>query len=170
MTLFQSSAEVTAWPERIALTLLFFMIVGLIYFAMYKNWQGKAKRDSSVATPHRIERRTPRVTYQGTYVATTYSEDWLKRVHAHGLSLPSRASLMYFDDGIGIDLVNTDVFIPFESIKSVGSTHALAGKVYEAEGIVTVIWQLGDVEVVTGFRASTAADQVAILERGASVG
>lgn len=170
MILFQSSAEVTAWPERIALTLVFFMIVGLIYFAMYKNWQGKTKRDSTITTPHRIEHRTPRVTYRGTYVATTYAADWLKRVHAHGLSLPSRASLMYFEDGIGFDLVNTDLFIPFENIKSVGSTHALAGKVYEADGIVTVTWQLGDVEVVTGFRASTAVDHLAILKKGVSIG
>lgn len=170
MTLFQSSAEVTAWPERVALTLLFLVIVGLIYFAMYKNWQGKSKRDSSMKPPLRIGSKTPRVSYQGTYVATTYATDWLQRVHAHGLSLPSRAELMYFDDGIGFELAHTDVFIPVDTIQSVSSTNALAGKVYEAEGMIIVTWQLGDIDVVTGFRASTADDHLAILERGVRVG
>ena len=170
MTLFQSSAEVTAWPERIALTVTFFAILGLIYFAMYKNWQRKSKRDSAIAAPERIGNRTPEVQYLGTYVATTFATDWLQRVHAHGLSLPSRAQFIFFEDGIGIDTAKMDMFIPFEHIKSVGTTHALAGKVYEADGMIAVTWNLGDIEVVTGFRASTTEDHVAILKRGVHVG
>lgn len=170
MTLFQSSAEVTAWPERIGLTMTFFAILGLIYLVMYKNWQRKSKRDSGITAPERIGNRTPEVQYPGTYVATTFATDWLQRVHAHGLSLPSRAQFMYFANGIGIDLVKTDVFIPFEHIKSVGTTNALAGKVYEADGMIAVTWHLGDIEVVTGFRASTTEDHLAILKRGVHVG
>lgn len=170
MILFQSSAEVTAWPERIGLTFVFLLILGLLYLAMYRNWHRKALRDNDVPRPLRIQDRKALQRYEGRYIATTYADDWLKRVHAFTLSFPSNAELIYFSDGIGFALANSDIFIPVEDIVSVQSTNALAGKVFEADGLIALTWKLGDVLVVTGFRAKTAVDHVDILARGERVG
>jgi hypothetical protein len=165
--IFQSSAEITAWPERIGLTLLFICIVGLIYFAMYKNWKTKADRDRVLENPLRIEGRFPHHVFKGKYIATTFADDWLNRVHLRGLAFPSQAELQFFNDGIGVVLSTEDFFIPFECITSIESINALAGKVFESEGLIGITWKLASVQVVTGFRADTANDHIRILDMGA---
>lgn len=165
--IFQSSAEVTAWPERIALTLVFLLIIGLIYFSMYRNWQRKANRDRVLGNPLQVNERLPLQVYRGRYIATTYADDWLKRVHIRGMTLPSLAELQVFCDGIAIVLKESEVFIPFEDISKIDSIHALAGKVFESDGLIAITWKLETVLLVTGFRAETANDHIAILEIGA---
>jgi hypothetical protein len=168
--IFQSSAEITAWPERIGLTLLFIGIVALIYFAMYKNWKAKAMRDQELEQPSRVEGRIPLHVYEGKYIATTYADDWLKRVHINSLAFPSQATLQLFDDGIGIILKSEDLFISFEQMSSIESINALAGKVFEAEGLIGITWDLGSTSVVTGFRTLNARDHISILELGVKRG
>ncbi len=168
--IFQNSAEVTAWPERMALTLFFVVVLGLIYFAMRKNWQKKSQQDSYLVDPQNISQRKEMISYFGTYIATTYANDWLHRVHAHGLALPSKAQLKFFEDGIGLQLASKDFFIPFEDIISLSSTHALAGKVFETDGLIAITWKLGEVAVVSGFRTERTSDHLEILTRGAKIG
>ncbi|MFZ9693383.1 MAG: hypothetical protein ACO3BI_02345 [Candidatus Nanopelagicales bacterium] len=168
--IFQSSAEITAWPERIGLTLLFVGIVSLIYFAMYKNWKSKAMRDQELEQPLGIEGRTPLYVYEGKYIATTYADDWLKRVHINSLAFPSQATLQIFDDGVGIILKSEDLFISFDQMRSIESINALAGKVFEAEGLIGITWELGSTAVVTGFRTLNARDHISILELGVKRG
>lgn len=168
--IFQSSAEITAWPERIGLTLLFIGIVALIYFAMDKNWKAKAKRDQELKQPSGIEGRIPLHVYEGKYIATTFANDWLKRVHINTLAFPSEATLQIFNDGVGITLKSEDLFIPFEHMSSIESINALAGKVFEADGLIGITWKLGSTPVVTGFRTLNALDHISILESGVKRG
>jgi hypothetical protein len=153
-----------------ALTLFFVVVLGLIYFAMRKNWEKKSQQDSYLVDPQNISQRKEMISYFGTYIATTYANDWLHRVHAHGLALTSKAQLKFFEDGIGLQLASKDFFIPFEDIISLSSTHALAGKVFETDGLIAITWKLGEVAVVSGFRTERTSDHLEILTRGAKIG
>ncbi|MEN9923208.1 MAG: hypothetical protein RIS09_722 [Actinomycetota bacterium] len=161
--IFQSSAEVTAWPERIALTVGFIGVMAFLYFAMYRNWKRKSKRDEMIQEPDSLPILKPLGEFEGTYIATTYASDWLKRVHAHDLALPSRGAILLYQDGLGLRLSKNSFFIPKSNIVELTSAHALAGKVFEADGIVAITWRLGDVEVVTGFRTQQSEDHAAVV-------
>ncbi|MBW4095861.1 MAG: hypothetical protein HIU81_11075, partial [Acidobacteria bacterium] len=95
---------------------------------------------------------------EGTYVATTTSGDWLDRVAVQQLGLRTRAVLLVFESGVLLNRDGVpDVFIPAESLTEIRTESGMAGKFVEKDGLIVIMWLLGEQALDTGFRTREAA-------------
>jgi hypothetical protein len=126
---------------------------------MRHGWHRRARTQQNIPSPPRptTERREwIREPIDGRYLSSTRAGDWLDRIVVHSMGVPSRATLGIASDGVQIDRpAERDIFIPLGSLIGARLDRALAGKVYQLEGIVVITWWLGDAEVDTGFRATS---------------
>lgn len=156
---------VTAWPERLALTAGFALLAVLAAVLLRLGWRRKAAAQSQLPVP-----AAPPVDFngeviRGKYVGSSFAGDWLARVVVHGLGLPSQAELEWSDAGIAIRPVARPAwFIPRADLAQVRADRAVAGKVYEADGMIILKWRLGADWLESGFRAAATADHLRFLQ------
>lgn len=158
--------SVTAWPERLALTVIVLLVVALAVLGMWWGWRARARRQSDLAAPPEFtgEVGTLLAVSEGRYLGTCRAGDWLDRIVAHGLGAPSAAALNVIPAGMVITREGApDVFIPVEAVDSVRSDRALAGQVLERDGVIVIRWHLGDSLLDTGFHGDRAAEHAAAL-------
>jgi len=167
-----SSAQVTAWPQRLLLTAATVAVIVLVVALLAKGWRRRARTQhdvvsprseplTAVAAPHTApesssdtERTVLLGPWPGRYLASTRAGDWLDRLVVHGLGVPSRAQILVLPSGVWWQREGArDVFVPASDVVSARLDRGIAGAVYEDGGVVVVTWRLGDVVVDTGFRA-----------------
>jgi hypothetical protein len=89
----------------------------------------------------------------GSYVATTFANDPLNRVMAHGLGARGSANLVVTTDGLLLERAGEqNLAIPKTSILSVGLLHGTIDRVVEPDGLVAITWNLGGTELQTSLR------------------
>lgn len=94
----------------------------------------------------------------GSYVATTFANDPLNRVMAHGLGARGNAKLVVATDGLLIERTGEqNLAITKASILSVGLLQGTIDRVVENDGLVAVNWKLGDTELQTSLRIVDAS-------------
>lgn len=161
------SAPVTNWGPRILLTLAVFAVIGLGVWAMSRGWRARGRRQADMPAPPEVP---PSVASDGPgvdgvagmYVATTTAGDLLDRIVVHGLGNRGRADLFLRTDGVLIDRVGEpSLWIPAESLRDVRLCSGQAQKAYEKGGLILITWQLGDLQLDTGFRADRTDQHVA---------
>jgi hypothetical protein len=160
------SPSVTAWPERLALTLGMIVVIALAVLGMWWGWRARSRRQSDLAAPQEFtgEVGTLLAVSEGRYLGTCRAGDWLDRIVAHGLGAPSAAALNVIPAGMVLTREGApDLFIPIESVDSVRADRALAGQVLERDGVIVIRWRLGDTLVDTGFHGDRAAEHAAAL-------
>jgi hypothetical protein len=163
-----SSAPVTEWPTRLGLTALVLLGLALVGWAMWRGWQGRARRQSGLAAPPQVPATFSADLVppcEGSYLATTTAGEWLDRVVAHGLGAPSAAWLSVGRAGVLLEREGApDVFVPALELRAVRADRGIAGAVYEAGGVLVLTWSLGGDLVDTGFRARHLEDHVAVAK------
>ena len=89
------SPSVTAWPERLALTVVMIVVILLAVLGMWWGWRARARRQSDLVAPPEFtgEVGTLLAVSEGRYLGTCRAGDWLDRIVAHGLGAPSAAAL-----------------------------------------------------------------------------
>lgn len=158
-------APVTAWPERLVLTVLVLGVIGLAVWAMWRSWRRRiARQDWVQVAPMPALDALPDETFGARYVATVATEDWLDRIAAHDLGMPGRARVGLSPAGVLIAREGAaDVFLPTELIEDVTTARGMAQEVYEQEGLVAITWRSGDRLVTTGLRMEGPDDHVAVV-------
>lgn len=127
-----------------------------IYLLMLRGWRKRQRRQGFLPAP-------PRSTGSGTtlvggvpglFVGTTFADDWLNRVAAHGLCDRATADLRLDTDGVHIDRDGaTEIFVPYADIDDATIGDKLAGKVMGAGGLLILRWRLGESVLTSAFRA-----------------
>jgi len=157
-------APVTAWPQRIALTIGVVALTLLAVWAMRRNWRRRTARQAWVELPPLPGSGfEPEAVFRGRYVATVTTDDWLDRITAKGLGMPCRADIGVGRQGVLIRREGgLDLFLPAAAIAEVASARGMAQEVYESEGLVAITWTTAGRSVTTGLRMSRAEDHVAL--------
>jgi len=151
----QASASVTNWPVRLALLVALGLLAGALLFGMRRGWVRRARADESLPAPLESppsDRRSEPTS--GRYLAATRHENWLSRFVAFDLGVPSRTDIFVDPDGVWFRRVGArSLFVPSTQLRDAALSNGIAGKGYEAGGLVLVTWQLGDELIDVGFRA-----------------
>lgn len=148
--------------QEILITLAILIV---IIAASLWGWRNMHRRHSGIPAPASIPETLsePSIQIEGTYVSTTQGQDWLARVHAHGLGNRSNAMVSIHPEGVAMWREGEEnYFIPSADIEAVSYGSGQAGKFVEKDGLLLVNWSLGDKEhmpVQTGFRTRYAADK-----------
>lgn len=158
-------APVTAWPQRLLLTVAVLGVTALAVWGMVRNWRKRAARQSWVQLPPGPpEQFAVRARFEARYVASVSTGDWLDRIAAAGLGMPGRAQVLVGDAGVLIQRDGeTALYLPGGLIEEVASARGMAQEVYERDGLVAITWRSGTRSVTTGLRMAGAQDHTALL-------
>jgi len=155
------SQEVTALPERLALTAVVLAVTLLAVWGMWRSWRRRAAQElpmQAVPTGY-----VPALEVAGRYVGTSPADDWMRRVVAGGLGAPGNATADVSAQGVRIERIGEPVvFIGADQVVDVQLGRGVAGQVAEKDGLVLWFWDAGESTLQTGFRPD-AADDVATL-------
>jgi hypothetical protein len=162
-----AAPPVTAWPERLGLTIGVVAIFALAAFGMYRSWRRRATAQagllplpSAPADPGEAVAAPA----DGLYVGTTAAGNWQARVVAGGLSSRSRGTLTAYRDVVAIDRQGADpLAIPREAVRAVRTDRALAGKVLGPGGMLVVTWEHRGSLLDTGFAPDDRGQRDACL-------
>ena len=166
--MYEQQAEVTNWPERLALTVAVVLFLLAMFWLMWRGWKHREARQSYLAPLPIMPEHTsqPRFHCDGRYVGTVLAPDWLDRVVAQGMGAPGRAEITVFDQGLFVDRDGAQaLFLPTDVLVSVDTGRGIAGQVFEKDGLVIITWNLADQLLATGVRADSAADQVELMHQ-----
>lgn len=161
---FTEQAPVTAWPQRLLLTVLVVALIGLAVWAMARNWRRRIARQSWVETTPVPEGFTATASFPARYVASVRTEDWLDRIAAQGLGMPGNASVEIGDDGVLVRREGAnDLFLPSDALLEATVARGMAQEVYEADGLLAITWSAGGGRVTTGLRLVDPQEQLTAL-------
>ena len=155
--------EVTAWPQRLALTAGVLAVTLLAVWGMWRSWRRRAGVELPLA-PVPVGYQ-PELEVAGRYVGTAPAADWMQRVVASGLGAPGNATADVAATGVRLERIGEpSVFIAAEQIADVALGRGVAGQVAEKDGLVLWFWSAGDTSLQTGFRPDRPEDVVALYQ------
>lgn len=134
-------------PEWLSVT-LWALLALLACFGMWRGWR-RMTRESAATLPSiptaPAELGATRLgPLEATYVSSTTAGDWLGRVAAHDLGARSAAQVEVHDSGVLLRRRGaTDVFVPADRLRAVGTAPGMAGKFVGGEGLVVLTWEPG---------------------------
>lgn len=144
-------------------------LVVVAWGLMYLGWRRRTARQSDLEAlppvPDGWDESAVTDRVDGAYVSTTFAQANLERVTAHGLGMPSNAT-MSVAPGLGLLVARVgapDVFIPVAALRDVRLESVRLGKV-APHGLLVIEWTLGDRALVTAFRTSSTAARQHLLE------
>lgn len=154
--------EVTAWPQRLALTALMIGIIALVCWGMWRNWHRRAQQKLAVQTvPADFQ---PVMQVEGFYLGTSPADNWMIRITANGMGAPGRAQVAVGEPGLLLRrLGEQDIYIAGDQIDAVELGRGVAADVAEKDGVVLWFWRAGDVGLQTGFRPDAPGDVARLL-------
>lgn len=160
--------QVTAWPQRLVLTLVVIAVTALAVWGMWRSWRKRAAVDLPVATPPAGYTADMQVT--GRYVGTAPADDWMQRVVANGMGAPGNAAAGVADSGILVQRVGeSDLFIAAEQLTAAELGRGVAGHVAEKDGLVMWFWHAGETALQTGFRPDAPEDVARLLQASTQI-
>lgn len=148
-----TSAPVTDWPERLALTGLFIALFLASLLGMRAGWRRRAASQSDITAPPESLSSHSDVfaTAEGTFVGTSRATDWLDRIVVHDLGVPSRATIEIGTDGVQFLRDGArDLAIAREHLLAARVDRAVGADVVDAAVVLT--WQWHSDRLDTGFR------------------
>lgn len=154
--------EVTAWPQRLILTLAVVAVTALAVWGMWRSWHKRAAAELPVQTaPSDFTADTE---IAGRYLGTAPGSDWMQRVAANGMGAPGNAIANLADTGVLLAREGEpDLFIGADQIDAVQIGRGVAGQVAEKDGVVLWLWRAGDTPLQSGFRPDAPEDVARLL-------
>jgi hypothetical protein len=101
----------------------------------------------------------------GSYVATTFAGRPLDRVSAHGLGFAGNSSLIVSGEGVHVSRYGERSFIIRKSsLVDLVRSSVVIDKAVEKDGLLSIVWKLGDTELESHFRFanSRARDEISL--------
>lgn len=149
--------QVTAWPQRLVLTLVMIAVIGLAIWGMWRSWHKRAAVELPLQTPP--EGFTAHTEIAGRYLGTAPEEDWMRRVVANGMGAPGNAIANLGDAGVLLAREGeADLYLGADQITGVEIGRGVAGQVAEKDGIVIWHWHAGATALQSGFRPDAPED------------
>ncbi len=157
------SQQVTAWPQRLALTLAVIAVIALALWGMWRSWRRRAAVDLPLRpVPEGFD---PQLEVAGRYLGTAPAQDWMQRVVASGLGAPGNASAGVEGKGVRLERMGElSIFLAADQITGAELGRGVAGQVAEKDGVVLWFWHVGDMALQTGFRPDAAEDVVRLVQ------
>ena len=169
-------SSVADWPERVLLTLgVLVAILGSLAL-MRRGWNRRAVRQRDVGAlpfvppipahsgPHDVTNVSAR------YLGASRAGDWLDRVVANGLGVPSNAHVSVRTSPAtptGVWVLRTgatDLFVAASELDSVRHDRAVAGRAYERDGVLVLTWNHGGSLIDVGLRVHDS-DRAELLRK-----
>jgi hypothetical protein len=98
------------------------------------------------------------------FLGTNLAGDWLGRVDVHDLGVASPALVAVDDSGVWLDRQGaSSVLISVDDLVDARSDRAVAGRVYQHDGVVAVTWRLGEVSIESGLRIAQPVVQARLV-------
>lgn len=153
------SAAITHLNQRLVLTFAMVAVIAGIYFLMRRGWLRQMAAQSDLPSPPPIEDLPAQ--FHGIYVSTTFADQPLRRIVAHGMGVRSAVAIAIGPTGIGLSRQGATSFsIPVSTLVGISRASGMAGKVVGGEGLIVLRWRLGSVEVETGLLVLVDRDQL----------
>lgn len=154
--------QVTAWPQRLALTAVMVAVLALAVWGMWRSWHKRAAIELPVeTTPGDFVADTE---VPGRYLGTSPAEDWMQRVVANGMGAPGNGIVNIGSAGVLLTREGEpDLFIGAGQISDVQIGRGVAAEVAEKDGIIVWFWAAGDTALQSGFRPDNPQDVVRLL-------
>lgn len=155
--------QVTAWPQRLLLTLLVIGVIALTVWGMWRSWRKRAAVDLPVLrAPADFTADTE---VAGRYLGTSPAQDWMQRIVANGMGAPGNAFANLAVPGVLLTREGEpDLFIAATQIDDVQIGRGVAGQVAEKDGIVLWFWTVGDRALQSGFRPDAPEDVARLMQ------
>lgn len=163
------SQQVTAWPQRLLLTLGVLAVSALAVWGMWRSWKRREELDLPLQrVPAGFE---PDLEVVGRYLGTSPAQDWMQRVVAGGLGAPGNASASVAAQGVRLERIGeSSIFLPADQITATELGRGVAAQVAEKDGVVLWFWSAGDTPLQTGFRPDAAEDVVRLVDASRALG
>ena len=157
------SQQVTAWPQRLALTLAVVAVIALAVWGMWRSWRRRAAVDLHLRpVPPGYD---PDFEVIGRYLGTAPAQDWMRRVVASGLGAPGNACAAVCGMGVRLERIGEpSIFLAADQLTGADLGRGVAGQVAEKDGVVLWFWLVGDTSLQTGFRPDAAEDVVRLVQ------
>ena len=151
--------------ERTFLTLVVIGTVLLVFALMRLGWVRATAREAAIAQPADVsDAAVIAGPWSGKYLGTTYADQWLQRIHVHGLGVQSHAVVSLTVDAINIERAGAPSFsVPHSAVRGVRGDSGIAGRAYETGGIIVITYVLGDIDVEFGVRFPSTETHIAAL-------
>lgn len=162
-----TSAEVTNWPERIALVVAMIAFILVAFAGMRAGWLRRQRRQQAISAPTAEPSSGADLPWQveGLYVGAARAGDWLDRVAVHGLGVRSRAIAHIGPDGVWLERIGApSAWLPTEELAGARLDRGLAGTVRGADSVIVVTWRSSDGPIDLGFRADSAEGHRIVLD------
>lgn len=167
----------SALEPRAAIAVL--IITGMVaaaYVLMWRGWRRRARQHPDVPplppvpqseadaggadAADRTDGAGNTIEAPATYLGTTTSGDWLDRVVAHGLGARSAATVSVAAPGVLLRRRSQpSVFIPAETVHSVHTDRAAAGRAVRRAEYLIITWEHGGRLLDTAVRPRHRADR-----------
>ena len=154
-------AQVTNWPLRLLLTGATLVVILLALALLRRGWRSRRRRQGFALPPDAASAKPLRSGITGKYIGTVRAGDWLDRIVAGGAMArvevsPTAAGLLLDREG------EAPLLVPGADLREVGSTPGMLQKFYGKHGILTITWQWGDTEVVSGIWFADPQDHLVV--------
>lgn len=156
------SPQVTAWPQRLALTALVVAVIALSCWGMWRSWHRRASQELPVLPAP--EHFAADLQIRGRYLGTSPADNWMVRIAANGMGAPGNAYAGLAAEGILLTREGeSDIFIGSGQLTGVEIGRGVAAQVAEKDGLVLWFWNAGDTALQSGFRPELPEDVVRLL-------
>lgn len=154
-----SSAQVTDWPARAALTAGVLALILAVLALMRWGWVRRGRRQADIDSLPPVPELPATLLSGGEarYLGATRAGDWLDRVVVHGLGVPSAAEVAVARQGVWVLRTGApDIFVAATDVVDVRHDRGIAGRVLESDGVLVLTWQHGNALIDLGFRVRNA--------------
>lgn len=158
-------------------------ILVVVCALLWLGWRNRKRRQSHVPAPTEVPdellEAEPEAAAEGMVIGTVKAEDYLDRIAVHELGLRTEGRIEVHwappsersrdleqpaPHGVAIFRAGArNWFIPAQQIQHAGTHHGMIGKFVERDGVIMIGWELGGIQVATGFRPRHAAQGRALL-------
>lgn len=142
------------------IALALFTVLGVL---AYWSWVSKMrKQEKAIQAPEFID--DTGLADNAQYVATVFADRPLDRVVAHGLAHRGKATVLVAANGVSIFRTGERSFlIPSRELSSVTTESAVIDRAVEKDGLISIRWRLGEIELETYLRFVSASERSSTL-------
>ena len=142
--------------EKYVMALLTVLACLLFAALAIRAWKSRAARQNSLfpSPPEKlVAKGEPLVIEDAFYVATTFANNFLERIAAHGLGARGFSQIQVFAEGVLISRIGErDLAIIGDDLISVSYSQVAIDKAVESDGLMVVNWRAGETSLSTHLR------------------
>lgn len=154
--------------EKYVMAVLTVIVCAGFAIVAARAWGSRMKRQADTfPSPDEllVTSATPISTANAFYVATTFTDNSLERIAAHGLGARGFAEILVFNEGIQVNRTGErSLSVPRAKLLSVSFQQVAIDKAVENGGLLVVDWQEGPASLALHLRIKDTAARDAIFE------